>query len=449
MSKEPIPLCLTVSERNGRVFSLVFEKEEITIGRAQEMDVRFSSSIYTMISRRHGRFTRDEEGQIIYEDLGSTQGSYLGRKKISEPVAIGREDAVTIGLDGPAVSITWPIERVTGKEGTHIRFYSRKNPHFPLVFSEGFLGKFNSYKRIGTGGFGEVWRAVPANGDKPVAVKLLHPLLLDPEYIGTQDRESILRRFVREAHVMQGLSESKAPGIVTVHSWGDDPHRDYVYIIMELVDGYSLDKIITKNEVLDERFVSRVMLDVCKALDAAHNFEFLDVTGGACHGVIHRDVKPHNILVNTKTGQSWLVDFGIAGIVTGGERLTMSSMTIGTRQFLPPEALESAIYGPKTDLWGVAVTLYLCLAGGRFPFRGDNEIELLETMKRNAAIPIHAWRSGLHPELAEALRKGLDPDPDSRLQTAREWADVFESVIKEATSSSGKIQPEADMPTES
>ncbi len=429
------PLCLTITEPNGRVSSLLFDQKEITLGRSAEMDLHFNSRAYAMVSRRHGRLLIDEdESQVYFVDENSTQGSWIKGRKIKGSVALNQDDGITIGRDGPTVFVSWPRERITGKAGTHLRYHSNvRAPYFPLVFSEGFIDRFKSYRKIGMGGFGEVWRANPSDGSEPVAIKLLHPLLLDPEYLGTHDRDAILRRFRREARVQRLLSEAGVPAMVRVRRWGDDPERDYVYMVMDLVDGKTLDRIIVREQPLEQARIARYLHDVARALQAAHHFEFEDDNGRACRGVIHRDVKPNNILVDSESDSAKLVDFGIAGIMQGGERLTMTRMAIGTRQFLPPESLEGAEMSPAADLWALTVTLYMALSGGRFPFQSESDPTLMNAMKSGAVIPIQGFRPDVKPILRDAIDRGLDPRPSERINSAEEWANIFSEVMNSAS----------------
>lgn len=427
------PICITVTEPAGSVYTLVFRKNEIALGRSPENDVRFDSQLYGMISRRHARIKVLADGRIIFQDLGSTQGSFVGSRKLAKPLILQRDDAVTLGHEGPTVCISWPRGRITGQEGTHIQFHARNAPHFPLVFSQSFIERFNSYKKIGMGGFGEVWQADPIGGaSESVAIKLMHPLFLDPEYLGTQDRKSLVRRFSREARIQHLLSQSGVPSTVNVHEWGDDPDRDYIYMIMEHIAGTPFEQLVCAKPGLAPHRVAAYMRDVASALHAAHNFQFEDENGSPCRGVIHRDVKPNNILINNKTDRAVLLDFGIASIMQGGERLTATSVTVGTHQFLPPEALKGGKATPATDLWGFSVTLYLALSQGRFPYRGETETELLDSIIAGRIIPIHGFRSSIPPAITEALALSLDPNPANRIQTADEWVKILEGVMDNA-----------------
>src|SRR5690606_4010044 len=124
----------------------------------------------------------------------------------------------------------------------------------------------------------------------------------------------LIRRFVREAELTHALHISGCPSIVPVHFWGDDPDRDFLFIVMDYVEGESLDKTIFKYDMIPESKACRYLLHVIQGLDYAHTFEWLNEEGGVLKGVVHRDIKPNNILVDSKTDHAWLVDFGIAGI---------------------------------------------------------------------------------------------------------------------------------------
>ncbi len=420
-------ICITVIERNNSVTSFVFEKGEVTMGRSSSNDLRFDAIIYEQISRNHGRVALDRFGGLFYEDLGSKHGSFIDGKAILGKKLLERGDAVRISPDGPVISVMWPQERVTGHDGTHLRSHV-DSPYFPLCFSEGFIERFHHYEKLAAGGFGEIWKATPKDGSTPVAIKLLHPMLLNPEHIQTVDRNSLVRRFAREARIQHLLSESGAPATVKVHSWGDDPFRDYLYIIMDLIDGRSFDRVIISEGLMSQDRVIRYMLPIVRALEAAHSFEFVDDVGKQCRGVVHRDVKPNNILIEAATDEPKLLDFGVAGIIQGGDRLTMNNVTVGTLQYLPPESLQSGELGAATDLWGFAVTMYLALSGGRFPYDGYSKSELLGSLELGKIVPIRAHRVDLDIRLCDALMFSLSPAPERRLQTAREWIELLEEI---------------------
>ncbi|CAN5167614.1 hypothetical protein BH09SUM1_BH09SUM1_22500 [soil metagenome] len=405
--------------------SRVFNQDEVSVGRSSTNDICPDPMIYNQVSRRHGRALRVGRGNFVYEDLQSTQGSWYDGDELKKNLILRRGDSVTLGKDGPAVAFSWAQERITGHGGTHYRQRSRPSPSFPLVFSPAFFGRFSSYEKIAAGGFGEVWRGNPTDGSAALAIKLMHPQLLDPANLAKDDRDSLISRFAREARLTNQLSLSGAPNIPKVHSWGDDADKDYIYIVMDMIEGVSFDQLIHPKQPMPVDRAAQTMYQVARALDAAHNFEFVDESGIRARGVIHRDVKPNNILIEAGTNRTWVVDFGVAGFQEGGDRLTSTNITVGTYQFLPPESIESNVVSPATDLWGFTVTLYLALSGGRFPYQGSERMEILRILKAGEITPIGAYRQDLPASIHSAVDRSLNTDATQRVQSAQEWMQIL------------------------
>lgn len=415
---------LTLIE-NHRVITQVFDQESVTIGRSSSNDFRPDPARYSQVSRQHGCVTRVSPREFMYEDLGSTQGSFLDGRHLDGRVFLSRDDVVVLGRDGPSISVGWPRDRITGQGGTHYRITDRMTPAFPLAFSQNFTPYFNIYEKIGAGGFGEVWRAKPLDGGPDLAIKLLHPTLMNPDHLTEDDRDSLVRRFTREAQVTHRLSQSGVAGIVPVHSWGDDPDRDYLYLIMDYIEGMALDKLIRSGEWLSYDEIIVYFCQVAAGLDAAHNFEFVDENGQHCRGVIHRDIKPGNLLVDRDNSQAWILDFGVAGFAEGGDRLTCSNVAVGTQLYLPPEVMDSYEVSASTDLWAFAITLYLTVTGGRYPYPPLEHGALWSQISETDYVPVETIRPDVPRHLADAIHQGLAIDADKRLSAARDWLDVL------------------------
>lgn len=429
MEKDPTRICLTLVERNGRIISKVFNQDEITLGRSSTNDLSPDPVLYNQVSRKHGRITRVGTDRFTYEDLGSTQGSWFEGRELKDRLILRRGDVVTLGKDGPSISFNWPQDRITGREGTHFRTRLRTSPSFPLVFSPGFMDQYQLYEKIAAGGFGEVWKGTPIDGGPQRAIKLMHPTLLDPGNLTEEDRTSLIQRFAREARVTHRLSESGAPNIPRVFTWGDDADRDYLYIVMELIEGVSLDQMIYPRQPIPIPRICRIMYQVAEALNAAHTFQFSD---GDDHvrGVVHRDIKPNNILIDQASDKTWVVDFGVAGFQEGGERLTSTNVTVGTHQFLPLESIERNYISPATDLWGMNVTLYIALTGGRFPYQGGERGDIIRHLTSGEFLPVTTFRSDVPFPLVEAIHKSLRVNPAERLQSAAEWMAVLKPLCQ-------------------
>ena len=232
------------------------------------------------------------------------------------------------------------------------------------------FGQYRIDGLIGTGGMGEVYRAYDTRRDREVALKLL-PTALS----GDADYQ---RRFRREAYAVAKLRE---PHVVPIHDYGEIDGR--LYIDMRLVDGQSLGRLIAESGPLAPRRAANLIGQVAEALDAAH-----------ADGVVHRDIKPTNILV-TPSEFVYIVDFGIAHAVGhSAGRPTLTGATLGTLDYMAPERFESHPVDPRTDVHAAGAASN---SSDRSPM---------------TALPAARKPRGRRPMRLFALR--VFPDPDSR-----------------------------------
>ncbi|UBU09237.1 serine/threonine-protein kinase [Nonomuraea gerenzanensis] len=223
---------------------------------------------------------------------------------------------------------------------------------------------------IGGGAMGAVWRARQRDTGEIVAVKLLRD--------GLAGDSDLVLRFVQERNVMRAL---RHPHIVTVRDFVIEGER--LALVMDLVEGGDLRGLLRQRGTLPPEEAARLMAQVADALAAAHTI-----------GVVHRDVKPGNVLIDGATGQARLTDFGVARIVHG-PGLTQTSAVIGTPAYLAPEVADGAAAGPAVDVYAVGLILYELLAG-RPPFVGDHPMALLRqhataTPRRLPGMPDPLW----------------------------------------------------------
>jgi eukaryotic-like serine/threonine-protein kinase len=248
-------------------------------------------------------------------------------------------------------------------------------------------GRYTLVECIGQGGMGRVWRAADEILDRQVAVKEMRIDGLDPE-----DTRTRRERTLREARATARIDH---PHVVRIYDVVDEGER--LWIVMELVDGRSLERLLFEDGPLDVRETARIGLELVDALGQVH-----------AQGVLHRDIKPANVLVRRTGGRRVvLTDFGIAAI-QDAEALTMAGMLVGSPDYMAPERVSGRPQGPPSDLWSLGATLCAAL-GGRSPFSRTTTLATLHAvLYEEPELP--ATAGDLHDVLAALLEK----DPDVR-----------------------------------
>jgi eukaryotic-like serine/threonine-protein kinase len=253
-------------------------------------------------------------------------------------------------------------------------------------------------REIGRGGMGIVYRAKDRRLKRTVAIKLLPPELAF--------RSEIRSRFLREAETAAQLSH---PCIVPIYSV--DEKDGLVFFVMAFVDGDTLAKRIHDRGALDPVEVRRILCEVGDALAYAH-----------AHGVVHRDIKPDNILLDATSNRPMVTDFGIARAISDGSaRLTATGIAIGTPAFMSPEqsAGDRDVDG-RSDLYSLGVVAYQMLCG-ELPFNATNTPALLVKHLSERPVPVDQRASNIPPDLARAVMLCLEKNPDDRFPTAQDF----------------------------
>ena len=244
----------------------------------------------------------------------------------------------------------------------------------------------------------EVWRARDERDGRRVAVKLLHPHLL-PDAASRA-------RLASEARAVGGLDH---PGIIRVLA-ADAGERPAV--VLELVEGESLSALLERDGPLDPRTAAEIGAEVAEALYHAHT-----------RGVIHRDVKPGNVLIGTD-GHARLVDFGIARLLGEAlERTTQTGVVMGTLRYMAPEQLAGQEVGPRVDLYALGALVYEMLTG-RPPHPGASPAALLEELSEGPPT-----MDGIDPTLATVVTACLQPKPEDRPRHAGEVATALRAWL--------------------
>ena len=262
-------------------------------------------------------------------------------------------------------------------------------------------------REIGRGGMGMVYRAIDKRLKRPVAIKLLPPELAF--------RRDVRQRFQREAETAAQLSH---PNIVPIYSV--DEVGNLVFFVMACVDGDNLATQLRNRGPLPTEDIKRYLTEVADALAYAHS-----------RGVIHRDIKPDNILVDALDGRAMVTDFGIARAAEGGEgaRLTATGLAIGTPAYMSPEqASGDRDVDGRSDLYALGILAYQMLTGEP-PFTGNTTPVLLVKHLTETPVPVEERRPDTPPMLAAMVMRLLEKDPAHRFQSAAELAQALRSGI--------------------
>jgi serine/threonine protein kinase len=263
--------------------------------------------------------------------------------------------------------------------------------------------RYKLTSRIAVGGMGEVWQASDTRLDRIVAVKILKAELSgDAEF---------LHRFRTEARMTASLNH---PGIAAVHDYGEtifDGDLPIAYLVMELVDGDPLAGLLAKHGRLSAEFTLDMLEQAGNALQAAHE-----------QGLVHRDVKPGNILV-TSAGQVKITDFGVAKAADAAP-VTRSGMVMGTAHYIAPEQALGHPAEPASDVYSLAVCGYECLAGHR-PFLSENAVTVAMMHIRDIAPPLPP---DVPPAARAVIEATLVKDPRQRYNSGGEFAAAVAAV---------------------
>lgn len=261
-------------------------------------------------------------------------------------------------------------------------------------------------RRIGRGGMAEIFQARDILLDRSVAIKVLFPeFATDPAFV---------ERFRREAQAAGGLNH---PNIVGVYDWGRV--NNTYYIAMEYVDGRTLADILKQSGTLTPLQVCDVISEVAAALGSAHQ-----------NGVIHRDVKPGNILVSA-TGQVKVADFGIARALGAGveQGLTQTGAVMGTATYFSPEQAQGAPTDQRSDIYSLGIVMYEMLAGSA-PFLGENAVAIAYKQVHENAPSLHDRIESIPEQISAIVAKCMTKSPDDRYSTAGEVRDELRRFVE-------------------
>ncbi len=281
-------------------------------------------------------------------------------------------------------------------------------------------GRYRLEGRLGFGGMSTVHLAMDMRLERQVAVKLLAEHLADdPAFVS---------RFQREA---QAAARLVHPNIVQVFDSGRDERTDQYFIVMEYIEGASCAEILRDDGWVEVHEALKIIEQACEGLNYAHR-----------HGVVHRDVKPGNLL-RAREGEVKLADFGIAK-ATEQSSITQVGSVLGTAAYLAPEQARGEEAGPSADLYALGVVTYQ-LISGRLPYEATSLTELALKQQQEEPPTLDTLVAAVSPELADAVAVALALDPRDRYSTAREMrkglSDGAKGIAPGERPPTGRVSP--------
>ncbi|HEY3826880.1 MAG TPA: serine/threonine-protein kinase, partial [Bryobacteraceae bacterium] len=248
---------------------------------------------------------------------------------------------------------------------------------------------------VARSGMASIFRATDTLNNRTVAIKIPHPEM--------EADAALFERFQREREIGEKLDH---PGVMKVFH---DDKRSRVYMVMEWVEGELLRKLMSGAGKFPPERAARITARICEALDYIHS-----------HGVVHRDMKPENIMVDPED-RIKLIDFGIAGN-EGSRRLTFANLSsvMGTPDYISPEQVKGKRGDGRSDIYAMGIMLYEMLTG-KVPFTGNNAFLIMNDRLLNSPVPPREVNPNISPALQEIIYRAMERDPKNRYATAREF----------------------------
>lgn len=291
------------------------------------------------------------------------------------------------------------VPRSTPKRGTPSLDFLQP-PTDPAYL--GRLAQFDVMRIIGRGGMGIVLEAFDSRLQRHVAIKVLDPELADDE-VSRQ-------RFCREARAAASITHEN---VVAVHQVERDGGDGLPYLVMQLVSGETLEERLLRTGKMPVREIVRIGMQASQGLAAAH-----------AQGLIHRDIKPGNILLEPPNDRVKLTDFGLARVVDD-VKLTRTGFVTGTPMYMAPEQANGDEADPRSDVFSLGAILYE-MSVGQPPFKGNSALAILKQIAEAKPQPIRELNPAIPQWLAETIHQLLEKKPENRIQTAALLAELFE-----------------------
>jgi serine/threonine protein kinase len=268
--------------------------------------------------------------------------------------------------------------------------------------SSGTIGKYDILEKIGSGGFGTVYKAWDPLIKRHVAIKTCE--------VGNKD---IRNRFFREAQLAGGLQH---PNITLIYEFGFE--GDVPFMVQEFLSGEDLDRMIKRGAPLSLQDKLKIMIGVAFGLEYAHKA-----------GVMHRDIKPANVRV-LDTQSVKIMDFGIAKSVDPAEDITQTGITVGSSSYMSPEQIGGDSVDFRTDIFSFGILAYELLSS-RKPFSNDNLFLLLEQIVKEPPEPLAILAPELPPALVQLVERAMQKRPEDRFQTAKDLRKALITIQQE------------------
>jgi eukaryotic-like serine/threonine-protein kinase len=278
--------------------------------------------------------------------------------------------------------------------------------HPPVNEQKRMLGDYEIERKLGDGAMGAVYLARDIVNNREVALKTMAL----SENFGEDVLEDIKSRFFREAEIVERLEH---PNIVTVYNMGEED--GLAYISMEFLKGKDLEAHTKPGNLLPPAKVLDILATVAEALGYAHE-----------RNIVHRDVKPGNIMYDPASGTIKVMDFGISRITN--ESKTKAGMVLGTPYYMSPEQLRGLKIGGASDIFSLGTSLYQMLAG-KLPFEGKSAMEVMLQIAKEPHVDILTLVPELPPSVGEIVDRALAKEIEQRFHSGQEMADALRQCV--------------------
>ncbi len=289
-----------------------------------------------------------------------------------------------------------------------------------------YIGGYEIVGELGRGAMGVVYRAHDKGIDRPVAIKVMRV----EAGASTRENVELRQRLIREASLAGKISH---PGIVTVYQLGEEAEN--IFIVMEYVEGSSLDTLLVDKKGRDTAWALDVLSQIAVALDYAHK-----------GNVVHRDIKPANILVRSD-GRVKIADFGIAKVTAGSTTgLTVAGAQVGSPAYMSPEQVQATQIDGRSDQFALGTIAFLMFTG-RMPFRGDTAHSLMYQIVTGDPFEPQPTDLPLSPEVRAALARALAKHPRDRYQDCASFLHELSAAVHGLAASQATAPPVSVPPT--